>query len=405
MTVTAEQIAAAEESGLTNVAALAAACDHYGFPFHLACTILDKETRGANIYGHDKGGAFTVFGKNIDVTEANYREFRRLVDAGHTSNGVGPMQLTWRGFFPEMEKQGLKPWVPAENILYGVGLLAGYLKKSDFWHTAKSYNGGASYADDAVKRAVKWLTLVGKDDTTSAPDRPTTDPGGTVTNISVPLNSWGSRVRAQVQKFAAEWPDFSWGTYPGHDPSEALATDGMVPGWNKSGGKAKGRKVAQAIWDDRNNNGVWYVIHWGQIISITRPEQGWVRYYQADNPDPSKSHHNHVHVSWHKDSAAPPVAPVTPTTPAESGEYPTPQDKIVYVSKLKPGQKDSDSVWWVQKALGVPLTGTYDRETVYAVQAFQHALGDDVDGELGPLETAALFTAHPSLGVTVLDKP
>jgi hypothetical protein len=220
--------------------------------------------------------------------------------------------------------------------------------------------------------------------------------------ISVPLTDWGPRVRAQVQKFAAKWPTFSWGTYPGHDPSEALATDGMVPGWNLTGGKAKGRKVAQAIWDDRHNNGCWYVIHWGEIISITRPEQGWIRYYQADNPDPSKSHHNHVHVSWHKDSAAPPVV-VAPPKPVDPAAYPVPSSKVVYVDKLNPEQSDSDSVWWVQKALGVPLTGTYDAATVAAVKAFQKALGDDVDGDLGPLETTALFTAHPELGVTVED--
>jgi hypothetical protein len=224
-----------------------------------------------------------------------------------------------------------------------------------------------------------------------------------MSNISVPLSDWGPRVRAQVQKFAARWPSFSWGTYPGHDPSEALATDGMVPGWNEPGGRAKGRAVAQAIWDDRHNNGIWYVIHWGEIISITRPEKGWQRYFAANDPNPSKSHHNHVHVSWHKETAAPPVTPSKPAAPVKPGAYPTPGSKVVYVDKLNPGQTDSDSVWWVQKALGVPLTGSYDSATVLAVKAFQKALGDDVDGDLGPLQTVALFKAHASLGVTVED--
>ncbi len=231
-------------------------------------------------------------------------------------------------------------------------------------------------------------------------------------SISVPLSDWGPRVRAQVQKFAAKWPDFSWGTYPGHDPTEALATDGMVPNWQNATGRARGRAVAQAIWDDRHNNGIWYVIHWGEIISITRPQAGWQRYFAANDPNPSKSHHNHVHVSWHKDSAAPPVVvtppvvtPPKPSSPSTPTAYPTPKDKVVYVSKLNPGQTDSDSVWWVQKALGAPLTGAYDSATVAAVKAFQKALGDDVDGDLGPLQTTALFTAHPALGVTVEDKP
>lgn len=106
-------------------------------------------------------------------------------------------------------------------------------------------------------------------------------------------------------------------------------------------------------------------------------------------------------LSWTGDGWAPQPAPVPPKPTG----YPKPLDKVVYVSKLTPGQADSDSVWWAQKALGVPLTGTYDKATVDAVKAFQASLGDDVDGDLGPLEAAALFGRHPELGVTIEAKP
>lgn len=90
--------------------------------------------------------------------------------------------------------------------------------------------------------------------------------------------------------------------------------------------------------------------------------------------------------------------------PDPADGYPTPTDNTVYVSKLDPGQSDSDSVWWAQKALHVPVTGTYDQATVDAVKAFQKSIGDKVDGDLGPLETAALF-AQAGLAVEIRDRP
>jgi hypothetical protein len=174
VTVSAVQIIAAQAKGLINVTGLAKACDTLKFPFYLAATILDKETDGRNIFGHDKGGAFSdPTGANIEVTEERYREFRRLIDGGMTSNGVGPMQITWKGYFPVMEADGLKPWIPADNILFGVSILAASLKvgldqgltlEKAFWNTAKSYNGNASYADDAVTRARTWAVTVGTSD-------------------------------------------------------------------------------------------------------------------------------------------------------------------------------------------------------------------------------------------------
>jgi hypothetical protein len=175
MTVSAAQIKAAEAKGLINVAALARACDAYDFPFFLACTILQKETGGANVFGHDKGGAMYGAG---EVTEAKYREFRRLIDSGQTSNGVGPMQITWKGYFPVMEADGLKPWLAADNILFGVGILSRSLKRGleqgltlekAFWQAAKSYNGNASYADDAIIKARTWAATVGTSDMETTP--------------------------------------------------------------------------------------------------------------------------------------------------------------------------------------------------------------------------------------------
>lgn len=173
MSVTAAQIATAKQNGLINVEALAAACDRHRVPFYLACTILDKETDGRNIFGHDRGGALSdPNGRNIEVTRGRYRKFRRMIRAGHTSNGVGPMQITWKGFFPDMEGQGLKPWVPADNILYGVSVIAHtWSATKSVFKTAKAYNGGDAYAQDAKRLAKTWLLRVGDDDVKSPPQK------------------------------------------------------------------------------------------------------------------------------------------------------------------------------------------------------------------------------------------
>lgn len=163
MSVTEEQIAAAGQ-WLTNVEALAAACDQTGFPFYLGCTILQKETGGANIFGHDRGGAFSESGHDIEVTKERYQKFRELI-RHQSSNGVGPMQITFRGFFDQMEQQGLQPWVPADNIRFGISVLhRTWSSTGSFYQSAKAYNGGDAYAQDAVERAKTWKQRVGTDD-------------------------------------------------------------------------------------------------------------------------------------------------------------------------------------------------------------------------------------------------
>lgn len=145
------------QHGQANAASTVRAAVRTGIPVWIAAAVIEKETNGANIFGHDRGGAMYGAG---EVTEAKYREFRRLIDAGHTSNGVGPAQITYPGFFREMDKQGLKPWVPDDNIYYGMQLMASYLRGN--WSNASirsaggAYNGNISYGDSLVQVAAKW---------------------------------------------------------------------------------------------------------------------------------------------------------------------------------------------------------------------------------------------------------
>lgn len=181
--VSATQIESAIKAGLVSEAVhfLAESCTDYGLPFWMGCTILNKETSGKNIYGHDSGGTFSFSGINQEVTESNFEVFWRIVSAGGKSNGVGPMQLTWKGFFTNTSKTGmldigLRPWDIHDNIRYAVkSILAPAWKKQTaimpalslskvVWNVGKQYNGKDSYADDAVSKARLWIGRVGASD-------------------------------------------------------------------------------------------------------------------------------------------------------------------------------------------------------------------------------------------------
>ena len=168
MTVTNEQISKVAQTGIQNVVHIAAACNKTGCPFYLAVAMIERESRGRNVYGHDSGGALSGFDKTVN--QGNFEVFEWLVfDQKHTSNGVGPAQLTWPGFFTDMGKQGLKPWVPADNILYGVRLLYGYYKQArktkgvrdSIVAAGKDYNGAQSYGEGLLQQALKWKDTLG----------------------------------------------------------------------------------------------------------------------------------------------------------------------------------------------------------------------------------------------------
>jgi hypothetical protein len=128
-----------------------------------------------------------------------------------------------------------------------------------------------------------------------------------------------------------------------------------------------------------------------------------------------KSHLWHIHFSlWRERSEdwtlmsafadailGVPAGTTVPTVPIP--EKPTvyvPDSKVIYLDKIIPGQQNSDSVAWVQMALNkvhlsptLTITADYDDATLEAAKVFQKSLGDDVDGDLGPLQIAALLKA------------
>lgn len=178
--VTLKQVETARKY-LTNVELIAAAAEQTKVPFWLLAAVVDKESKGANVFGHDVGGALS--GYNGEVDESNYRVFLWLVgDSQHdqddrpvklNSNGIGPLQLTYPGFFTDMEAKGLKPWLASDNILYGARLLRQYLTEAPrktmtteqrIKAVGKRYNGSPLYGADLWRVAVLWFKRVGNAD-------------------------------------------------------------------------------------------------------------------------------------------------------------------------------------------------------------------------------------------------
>lgn len=174
MTVTQNQIEIAKSYGMNNVDLIARCCDETGCRFYIALAMLEKETGTCrNVYGHDVGGALSGFPKTVN--EGNFEVFRWLIfSKGQKSNGVGPSQLTFKGFFTDMQQKGLRPWDMHDNISYGIDLLYGYyryardgLKRSvneSLRYAGTRYNGSSTYGDAYLQVALKWKQRVGSAD-------------------------------------------------------------------------------------------------------------------------------------------------------------------------------------------------------------------------------------------------
>lgn len=155
----AVDIIAAE--GVQNADAIVRAAVSVGLEVAIAAAIIQKESNGANIYGHDRGGVFSSIGlgKPADnrVTEQNFRDFTRRVANGETSNGVGPAQITYSGYFPQAEREGLKLWLAEDNIRFGLRLFASHLRGSgDLVEAGRAYNGARQYGVDLANMVGAW---------------------------------------------------------------------------------------------------------------------------------------------------------------------------------------------------------------------------------------------------------
>ena len=152
--------------GLANADVIVLAAYQVGVPLEIAAALIEKESRGRNIYGHDVGGIFSLPpGQNLEVTPANYEQFLRRVLAGEKSNGVGPAQITYPGYFRQYPDYPF--WDPLANIKFGLTILADHLN-GDYSNESVSaagahYNGGTNpdaralaYGADLATKTRTW---------------------------------------------------------------------------------------------------------------------------------------------------------------------------------------------------------------------------------------------------------
>src|SRR5215207_8394063 len=173
LTVTAAQLATLEAHSLNYTAAIADAANRTGCYLYLLVAMLEKETGTVrNVFGNDQGGMLAGFPK--PVTLGNWEAFRYMVIVkGHTSNGVGPAQLTSPDLLRDCEGRGLRPWIAADNIRFGATLLWSYYLKAradglgvrdSIRFAGRRYNGATAYGEDLLEVALKWKARLGNDD-------------------------------------------------------------------------------------------------------------------------------------------------------------------------------------------------------------------------------------------------
>lgn len=147
------------KGGLKNAAAIVNAAATSGVPLYIAAAFVEQESGGANVYGHDAGGLFP--GKA--VTQSNFKTFlSKVVRDGHTSNGVGPLQITYPGYFKQNPSYPF--WDPEHNILFGLQIIQKNLPRG-LNAAAQLYNSGSatgapSYGESVVNRAAKWKSAL-----------------------------------------------------------------------------------------------------------------------------------------------------------------------------------------------------------------------------------------------------
>lgn len=149
-------------NGLKNAAAIVAAAHEKNTPLHIAAAFVEQESGGANVYGHDAGGLFP----GEAVTQANFNTFvAKVVRDGHTSNGVGPLQITYPGYFTDAKAKGYQLWTPLDNLRYGLTIINSLLAGHTLNQAAQLYNSGSAhgaprYGASIEARAAKWSKLL-----------------------------------------------------------------------------------------------------------------------------------------------------------------------------------------------------------------------------------------------------
>ena len=387
---TAKEIA---EARLQNVDAAIRAAQDTGLPLHVAFALLDMESEGRNFFGSDAGGMY----KGLEVTEAKYKNMVEKVLAGAPSNGVGPTQITWAGakradgtrsggFFTQAAEQGLKLWIPYDNMLFGFRLVAAYAKtyNNDWFQVGKRYNGKDSYGTTFKRVVGEWKArLEGADEE------------------EIPVATWhlAPSLKQLQKELDAQFPgrpnDGTIGDAahaarpsehnPDNDPDpmpkgavsaiDVYTQDGKGKTWITEA------EFAKLLAKFKKDSRVWYVIHRGFIYSRTHNFEK--RAYDGSNP-----HNSHFHLSLMQTKAAHDSTASWGVKAALGTATPTPPSTVLKpLPTLSKGDKDATLVpflkryFWANPPNQDSVFGTGLRAKVVAYQEKNRLTVDGVVGK------------------------
>jgi hypothetical protein len=135
-----------------------------GLELAAAATLLEKESGGGhNVWGHDNVPTGGHYVKGAQVTKEAYRNYKADRDR-LGAQGVGPTQLTFRGFQDRAdERGGCFDW--RVNCSVGFEILAEHIRGKGVRDGFRAYNGSGPaadrYAADAISKLAVWRSRLG----------------------------------------------------------------------------------------------------------------------------------------------------------------------------------------------------------------------------------------------------
>lgn len=144
--------------GVVNPGGVAAIAAGVGIELAAAVTLLFMESGGGkNVWGHDRVLTGGIYVSGSPVTKDAYLRYKaRRAVLG--AQGVGPTQLTWRGFQDQADAQG-GCWDWSVNCRVGFGVLGGLIHGHGEQAGFAAYNGSGPAAQAYGQRAVQLLAM------------------------------------------------------------------------------------------------------------------------------------------------------------------------------------------------------------------------------------------------------
>jgi hypothetical protein len=153
------------DNGVKNALRIVIECRHRHdgvIPVSLGVALQEQESNGRNIFGADSNAPFA----HLAVTKERVLQLVEHVRAGGTSNGVGPLQLTFLPFIEEANRDG-GAWKPSVNIATGLGIIAANVSRHGVRGGLATYNAGnpqapagRAYAKQVMERQDRIHKLI-----------------------------------------------------------------------------------------------------------------------------------------------------------------------------------------------------------------------------------------------------